>query len=113
MRRNIALVLVGLIIGCGAGAVATQRATAQPLPAGAPQGAPMTPSAPSPAPQQQKWQQFCEQAPSVQEASASAAMRGAEGFELVTLYNGVLCFKRPLSAGGVPPKSGTPGWPGY
>jgi hypothetical protein len=113
MRRNIALVLVGLIIGCGAGAAATQRATAQPLPAGAPQGAPMTPGAPFPAPLQPKWQQFCEQTSSVQEASALAAMRGADGFELVALYNGVLCFKRPLSAGGVPPKSAAPGWPGY
>ena len=49
------------------------------------------------------WQQFCEQAVSVPQASALAAARGAEGFELVAMYNGVLCYKRPSTpvAGGV------------
>ena len=41
------------------------------------------------------WQQFCEQAISVPQASALAAARGAEGWELVAMYNGVLCYKRP------------------
>jgi hypothetical protein len=47
------------------------------------------------------WQQFCEQAWNVGHASALAAARGAEGWELVAMYNGVLCFKRP--AGEPPP----------
>jgi hypothetical protein len=102
MKRNIALVLVGLLIGCGAGAAATHRATAQ--------GYPMAPMPAQPA-HGQRWQQFCEQTGSAQEASSMAGARGAEGYELVTLYNGVLCFKRPLPPGAAP--QGTPTWPGY
>ncbi len=41
------------------------------------------------------WQQFCEQAWNVPQASALVAARGAEGWELVAMYNGVLCYKRP------------------
>jgi len=41
------------------------------------------------------WQQFCEQAANVPQASALAGARGAEGWELVAMYNGVLCYKRP------------------
>jgi hypothetical protein len=41
------------------------------------------------------WQQFCEQAWNVPHASSLAAARGADGWELVAMYNGVLCFKRP------------------
>ena len=41
------------------------------------------------------WQQFCEQAWNVGQASSLAAARGADGWELVAMYNGVLCFKRP------------------
>lgn len=47
------------------------------------------------------FQQFCEQAFSVPQANALAIARGAEGFELVAMYNGVLCYKRP--AGELPP----------
>ena len=94
MKRNIALVLVGLLIGCGAGAVATQRATAQGFPSG-----PLPAAAPPP----QRWQQFCEQVGSVQDASAVAAARGVDGFEMVAMYNGVRCFKRPLAAGAAGP----------
>jgi len=43
------------------------------------------------------WQQFCEQALSVPQASALAAARGNDGWELVAMYNGVLCYKRPAS----------------
>jgi hypothetical protein len=93
MKRNIALVLVGLVIGCGAGAVATQRATAQGFP-----GGPLPAAAPP-----QRWQQFCEQVGSVQDASAVAAARGVDGFEMVAMYNGVLCFKRPLTVGAAGP----------
>ena len=42
------------------------------------------------------WQQFCEQAPTVAHASALAVARGADGWELVGMSNGVLCFKRPM-----------------
>ena len=41
------------------------------------------------------WQQFCEQATNVPQASALVAARGADGWELVAMYNGVLCYKRP------------------
>ncbi len=44
------------------------------------------------------WQQFCEQAMSVPQATALVAARGADGFELVAMYNGVLCYKRPAPA---------------
>jgi hypothetical protein len=54
-------------------------------------------SAPAlPVPRPHAFQQFCEQAQSVPQASALAAARGAEGFELVAMYNGVLCYKRPV-----------------
>jgi len=42
------------------------------------------------------FQQFCEQAASLPQANALAIARGAEGFELVAMYNGVLCYKRPV-----------------
>jgi len=42
------------------------------------------------------WQQFCEQAWNVAHASSLAGVRGADGWELVAMYNGVLCYKRPL-----------------
>jgi hypothetical protein len=104
MKKNAALVLLGLVIGCGAGAAVTPRATAQ--------GYPMAAPAPVATP---RWQQFCEPAASVQEASSMASARGVEGFELVAMYNGVLCFKRPLLAGGapVPSPSSPSGFPGY
>src|ERR1700729_4316330 len=53
------------------------------------------PTAPRRAGAFQPFQQFCEQASSVPQASALANARGAEGFELVAMYNGVLCYKRP------------------
>jgi hypothetical protein len=106
MKKNVALVLLGLVIGCGAGAAVTPRATAQ----GYPMGPQPAPTAAGP-----RWQQFCEQAASVQEASTMAGARGIEGFELVAMYNGVVCFKRPILAGGAPvPAPSVPsGFPGY
>src|SRR5271166_5971534 len=41
------------------------------------------------------WQQFCEQAWNVPQASALVAARGADRWELVAMYNGALCYKRP------------------
>ena len=107
MRKNVALVLVGLGIGCGIGAVATRQAIAQGYPTAPPYAPPAAPA---------RWQQFCEQAASVQEASTIAGARGAEGFELVALHNGVLCFKRPLMTGSAPPAprpTAPAGFPGY
>ncbi|MBK8256509.1 MAG: hypothetical protein IPK82_28050 [Polyangiaceae bacterium] len=43
----------------------------------------------------QRWEQFCEQAANVSQASWLAASRGTDGWELVGMYNGVLCYKRP------------------
>jgi hypothetical protein len=75
MKIHAAPLLAALCAGCTAGA---------------------TQAPPSSAPRRPMiWQQFCEQAWSVPQASAMATARGAEGWELVTMYNGVLCFKRP------------------
>jgi hypothetical protein len=61
------------------------------------------------------WQQFCEQAWNVPQASALVASRGAEGWELVAMYNGALCYKRPTPepspvrpASTAPPSSAVP-----
>jgi hypothetical protein len=48
------------------------------------------------APRPSQWQQFCEQAWNVPQASALVAARGVGGWELVAMYNGVLCYKRPV-----------------
>ena len=56
------------------------------------------PIAPSPPPRHTgAWQQFCEQAWNVPQASALVAARGADGWELVAMYNGALCYKRPTA----------------
>jgi hypothetical protein len=47
------------------------------------------------APRRVTWQQFCEQAWNVPQASALVAARGSDGWELVAMYNGALCYKRP------------------
>jgi hypothetical protein len=53
------------------------------------------PPAVSAPPHHGPWQQFCEQAWNVPQASGLVAARGTEGWELVSMYNGVLCYKRP------------------
>jgi hypothetical protein len=88
--KNVALVLSGLAIGVIAGVAFVPRVLAQ--------GAHHAP----------RWQQYCEPAASIPEASSLAGARGAEGWELVTYTPGAMCFKRPA-----PAKSGEPGWPGY
>jgi hypothetical protein len=75
-----------------------------------------------------KWQQFCEPAASINEASSMAGARGAEGYELVGFFGGALCFKRPVvteprqpSAPAAAPATttatarpvGDTSWPGY
>ncbi len=57
------------------------------------------------------WQQFCEQAQDVPQANAWMAARGAEGWELVAMYYGTFCYKRPVvvvggSRGPGPPRPG-------
>jgi hypothetical protein len=54
---------------------------------------------PPAAPRHVTWQQFCEQAWNVPQASTLVAARGAEGWELVAMYNGALCYKRPVAEG--------------
>lgn len=116
-KKNVVLVLLGLLVGCGAGAVAKDRLSAQ-VP-----GPPMSGNANAQPMAGMRWQQFCEQAGSVEDASQRAGARGMEGFEMVALYNGVICFKRPWGGmgampgamspmpGGAPPNPSN--WPGY
>ncbi len=59
----------------------------------APDAPPSVASAP---PAAGPWQQVCEQAWSVPHASALVSARGVDGWELVAMYNGVLCYKRPM-----------------
>jgi hypothetical protein len=89
--KSVALVLVGLAVGVVAGVAVIPRAVAEPQ-----------------APPPRKWQQMCEPASSVPEASSLAGARGAEGWELVNYTPGAVCFKRPAQ-----PKQGEPAWPGY
>ena len=97
---NVALVLAGLITGCGAGAVATHRAVAQ------------TETAPPSS--STRGQQYCEELRlDPQELNALLAQRGADGWELAALpftstgqgFTGALCFKRPLPAGRFTPST--------
>jgi hypothetical protein len=64
-----------------------------------------------------KWQQFCEPASSIAEASTMAGTRGAEGYELVGFFGGALCFKRPVATEPRPAAAATTRpdttWPGY
>jgi hypothetical protein len=92
--KNVALVLAGVVLGGLAAVTLVPRVLAEGH----------HPAAPP------KWQQFCESAASVAEASSLAGARGAEGWELVGYGNGALCFKRTA-----PPRSpnGDVAWPGY
>jgi hypothetical protein len=108
--RNVALVLAGLLLGCGAGAAATRHAVAQ-APA-APAGA--YTSQASPAPTGPTWQQYCEDLrPTPQELNQLLAQRGAEGWELAAMpvtwtgqgFTGGICFKRPVATGRYAPST--------
>jgi len=89
--KNAALVLAGLALGVLAGVAFVPRVLAQSQPAAPP-----------------RWQQYCEPASSIPEASGLAGARGAEGWELVTYGGGAICFKRHA-----PPRGAQAGWPGY
>jgi hypothetical protein len=75
--KNVALVLSGLLAGAVAGTLVVPSVRAE---------------GPKP---HTKWQQFCEPAGSIAEASSMAGARGVEGYELVGFFGGALCFKRP------------------
>jgi hypothetical protein len=91
--KNVALVLAGIALGGLAAVTLVPRVLADGR---------------HPAPP--KWQQFCETAASVAEASSLAGARGAEGWELVGYSGTALCFKRAAA-----PRSpnGDVAWPGY
>jgi hypothetical protein len=90
--KNVSLVLSGLLAGVLTGTflVPWVRAEGQKAPG-------------------VKWQQFCEPASSINEASSMAGARGVEGYELVGFFGGALCFKRPAVE---PPKPGETSRPG-
>ncbi len=93
---NVALVLAGLALGCGAGAAATRSAGAvDPL------------DAYSPGPVRPRWEQFCEPISGGDTANLNArlALRGSEGWEMIAMpftwtgqgAAGAVCFKRPAT----------------
>jgi hypothetical protein len=82
-----------LVAGCETSAPPTPAVTAYSAPAPRHTGA---------------WQQFCEQAWNVPQASALVAARGADGWELVAMYNGVLCYKRPAVPAPAPQRPSAP-----
>jgi hypothetical protein len=107
--KRVVLVLSGMFAGVLAAVLAVPRVLAQ--------GAP-------PAPPAVRWQQFCEPAASISEASSIAGARGAEGWELVGFFGGALCFKRPVpTQASAPVSAASPprppsvaadtSWPGY
>jgi hypothetical protein len=112
--KNLALLLSGLVAGVLAATLLVPRVLAD---------------AGHPAPVLQKWQQLCEPASSIAEASSMAGARGNEGWELVGFFGGALCFKRPAPqvmstsfpapapAPAVPAPAaahqGNASWPGY
>ena len=96
--KNVALVLTGALAGAVAGTLLVPwvRAEGQrPGPAG-------------------RWQQFCEPAASITEASSMSSARGMEGWELVGFFGGALCFKRPAPDASRPgaSRAGETPWPG-
>lgn len=84
--------MMGLVVGAAAGALAVGRVQAQ--------------GAPSP-PVPVRWEQDCFEARGLEEARGLARSRGTSGWEIVAYDAGILCFKRPL------PPSATDALPGY
>ena len=104
--QNAALVLAGLLLGCGAGAAATHQAVAQSASSSGPAG-PMGPTGPAGPTGAARWQQYCEELrQNPQELNQVLAQRGAEGWELAAMpfswtgssFTGAICFKRPVSS---------------
>lgn len=90
--KNVALVLIGAILGVGAGVFATGWGRAQ---------------APAPA-AGGRWELDCAEAHGFEEARALVRGRGEAGWELVAFDAGILCFKRA-----VPPPPKPEPYPGY
>jgi hypothetical protein len=88
--KSVALVLAGIILGCGATVLRGAQAQS---------GAPRPTFAPNPA--ATKWQQYCTYFRSYEEANQYAEWAGAQGFELVEgtkiQADLALCFKRPAA----------------
>jgi hypothetical protein len=84
--KNATLVLSGMLLGACAGAFTARAVAYAPNP-----GAP-------------RWEQMCEVVVSLtdagwaEHASEQSARRGAEGWELVAVNKGAVCFKRPAPA---------------
>jgi hypothetical protein len=92
--KNVALVLSGIV--CGGGLlVATQQVFAQ-----SGRGAPPF--------QGVRWEQGCEPAQNLIEANNLAALRGQQGWELISFANGAMCFKRPATPREPPPSASDP-----
>ena len=92
-RRGAILALAACAAGCAAEPIPSPATGADPGPRRA---GPLV------------WLQLCEQVWSVPPANELAARQGAEGWELVAMYNGVLCFKRPVPGPGLRMESGPP-----
>lgn len=50
------------------------------------------------------YQQFCEQVWSLSHANSAMAIRGADGWELVGFFNGVICYKRAHAGAAAAPE---------
>jgi hypothetical protein len=94
--KPIVLVLSGIAIGACFGAAFTSRVSAETRPAEPPPAV--------------RWENVCEAAPSLQDANRAGARRGDAGWELVSLANGVACFKKPVAP---PAPAPDKSWPGY
>lgn len=86
--RSISLVLIGIILGCGANAMHGAQA--------------QTSYAPNPA--ATRWQQFCEHLDFDKDAAQRIQAAGDQGFELVGMdliaqsdEDAFVCFKRPAA----------------
>lgn len=81
--KAVSLVLIGIILGCGANAIRGAQAQ-QPFPASA---------------AARPWQQYCQESDNLESLSTLARAAGEAGFELtsVVLYGSdfAVCFKRP------------------
>ncbi len=94
MRRDIGLALLALLLGCAAGAVAKNTLGADEVEA--------PPATRDPV----MWQQFCDNAETMDNVAALNQLldhRGKQGWELVTVAPvkagmGLVCYRRPAPA---------------
>jgi hypothetical protein len=95
VSRWVLVAAIGAVMGCAESPPPPPRS--QPSPP-----LPIYALRPGDAPMIVRWQQFCEQAATVAQASWLASSRGVEGWELVSMYGGVLCYKRPVPSEPLP-----------